>query len=267
MSGNGPSDPTSTYRYSRTAPSAPGPRDRAAQRRRGPGHDPAPQVTWLPAGPTTYHNAPKALRPWPFCCPAWVLPSVRLIVPSSEALTPLPALGVPLLWSAGQAEAQAPLHADWFGWSFWNRYRVRPLPSTRIDPSVVLEVETVAGPLLVEGAPPPPYAPPPPPPPEFELLLPPPPQPAASAAAARATSATSGRRGNPVPPRSAFLMTTQTLTSTPPSESKSVPGSGTTTRLPQTRRAPSRSGQADSTQLVEFGGGRSCQCIWGLIGG
>src|SRR6266545_4609310 len=86
-------------------------------------------------------------------------------------------------------------------------------------------------------------------------------------AAARATSATSGRRGNPVPPRSAFLMTTQTLTSTPPSESKSVTGSGTTTRLPQTRRAPSRSGQADSTQLVEFGGGRSCQCIWGPIGG
>src|SRR6266508_118146 len=77
----------------------------------------------------------------------------------------LPGLGVPLLLSAGQAEAQAPLHADWFGWSFWNRYRVRPLPSTRIDPSVVLEVETVAGPLLVEGAPPPPYAPPPAPPP------------------------------------------------------------------------------------------------------
>src|SRR6266542_1296809 len=83
--------------------------------------------------------------------------------------------------------------------------------------AVLLPGLGVAGPLLVEGAPPPPYAPPPPPPPEFELLLPPPPQPAASAAAARATSATSGRRGNPVPPRSAFLMTTQTLTSTPPS--------------------------------------------------
>ncbi len=87
-----------------------------------------------------------------------MVPSVRLIVPSSEALTPLPALGVPLLGSTGQAETQAPLQADWLGWSFWNRYSVRPLPSTRIDPSLVLVVETVAWlacPPLV-GEPPPP---------------------------------------------------------------------------------------------------------------
>src|SRR5215218_2966230 len=105
------------------------------------------------------------------------------MVPSSEAVTPLPALGVPLLWSTGQAATQAPAQADWFGWSFLNRYSVRPLPSTRTIPSLLLAAATVATPddPPVDGA-----LPPPPSPPEPEPLLP---HPAASAPTA--TSATS----------------------------------------------------------------------------
>jgi hypothetical protein len=88
----------------------------------------------------------------------WVVLSLRVIVPSSEVLTPLPALGVPLLWSTGQAAAQPPAQADWSGWSFSNRYSVRPLPSTRIIPSLVLAAVTVAtpvGPPPVGAGPPP----------------------------------------------------------------------------------------------------------------
>jgi hypothetical protein len=50
-----------------------------------------------------------------------VVPSLRLMVPRSEAWTPLPALGAALLWSTGHAAAQAPAQADWLGWSFSNR--------------------------------------------------------------------------------------------------------------------------------------------------
>jgi hypothetical protein len=66
------------------------------------------------------------------------------MVPSKEAGTPLPALGVPLVWSTGQAAAHAPAQADRSPWSFSNRYSVRPLPSTRIIPKLVLVAETVA---------------------------------------------------------------------------------------------------------------------------
>src|SRR4029453_2509835 len=151
------------------------------------------------------------------------------MVPSSAALTWPAALGAALLWSTGQAAAQAPLHADWSGWSFSNRYSVRPLASTRIVPPLELAVLTVAAldcPLLVEGALP--YAPPPPPeldPPEPELLLL---HPAAIApAAASATSATTGRRMNPIllgrdrgpprPPSGKLLVTDQTRMSVPQS--------------------------------------------------
>src|SRR5262245_55915986 len=124
--------------------------------------------------------------------------SLRVIVPSSEALTPLPALGVPLDWSTGQEATQAPVQADWFGWSFSNRYSVRPLPSTRTIPSLLLAAVTVATPdgvvptgPLVPPEPPEPY------PPEPEPL----PHPAATApTAASATSASSGRRSTPNPP-------------------------------------------------------------------
>jgi hypothetical protein len=126
-----------------------------------------------------------------------VVPSARLIVPSSEALTPLPALGVPLILSCGHAAAHAPLQADWFGWSFPNRYSVRPLPLTRIVPSLVLVAVTAAWldcPLVVVGELPEPYAPPPElEPPELLPLH----APASTPAAASAVSATSGRRMNP----------------------------------------------------------------------
>src|SRR5919112_4495804 len=122
-----------------------------------------------------------------------MVPSLRLIVPSSEALASPPALGAALVWSIGQAAAQAPAQADWLGWSFSNRYRVRPLPSTRIVPTLALAVVTVAVldcPLLVEGAPPPLLDPP-------ELELPLLHAAASTPTAASATSATSGRRSNP----------------------------------------------------------------------
>src|SRR5215211_774498 len=112
------------------------------------------------------------------------------MVPSSEALAPLPPLGVPLLWSTGQAATQAPLQADWFGWSFSNKYSVRPLPSTRTIPSLLLAALTMATPEdpLPTGL----AAPPEPPEPEPGPLLP---HPAASApAAASTTSVISGRR-------------------------------------------------------------------------
>jgi hypothetical protein len=58
---------------------------------------------------------------------------------------------MPLLWSTGQAAAQAPLQADWSDWSFSNRYSVRPLPSTRIVPSLLLAVATVPDGAPVDG--------------------------------------------------------------------------------------------------------------------
>src|SRR5918996_1344980 len=129
-----------------------------------------------------------------------MLPSLRLIVPSSDALTSPAALGAALVWSIGQADAQAPAHADRLGWSFSNRYKVRPLASTRIVPTLELAVLTIATPdcpLPPEAVPGEPCTPPPEPP---ELLEPEPllPQPAASTpTAASAASATSGRRSRP----------------------------------------------------------------------
>src|ERR671918_3195156 len=109
-----------------------------------------------------------------------MLPSLRLIVPSSEALTWPPALGAALVWSIGQAAAQAPAHADWLGWSFSNRYKVRPLASTRIVPTLALAVLTIATPdcpLPPEAVPGEPCTPPPrpPAPPQPPPLLPQPP--------------------------------------------------------------------------------------------
>src|SRR5919107_1183681 len=150
-----------------------------------------------------------------------MLPSLRLIVPSSEALTWPPALGAALVWSIGQADAQAPAHADWLGWSFSNRYSVRPLASTRIVPTLELAVLTIATPdcpfpagAVVPGEP---YTPPPEPPEllEPELLLP---HPAASTpTAASATSATSGRRSRPGLLGGGLLVPFPTRTCVPPS--------------------------------------------------
>src|SRR5919107_106933 len=149
-----------------------------------------------------------------------MLPSLRLIVPSSEALTWPPALGAALVWSIGQADAQAPAHADWLGWSFSNRYSVRPLASTRIVPTLELAVLTIATPdcpLPPEEVPGEPCTPPPEPPEllEPELLLP---HPAASTpAAASATSASSGRRSSPDLLGGGLLVPFPTRTCVPPS--------------------------------------------------
>jgi hypothetical protein len=132
------------------------------------------------------------------------------MVPSIEAVTPLPALGVPLDWSTGQAAAHAPAQADWLGWSFSNRYRVRPLPSTRIVPRPVLLAETVATPDAPPLAGVVPLEPPVPPELEPELLLP---HPAASTpTVANAASATSGRRSSPDLLREGLLVPFQMLT-------------------------------------------------------
>jgi hypothetical protein len=49
------------------------------------------------------------------------LPSERWVVPISEALAPLPTVGLPLTRSGGQAVAHAPLHSLVVAESFVNR--------------------------------------------------------------------------------------------------------------------------------------------------
>jgi hypothetical protein len=70
-----------------------------------------------------------------------MLPPGRVIVPSRDWLTPLPAVGVPVTVYGGHAAAQAPVHADVPLLSAWNRYSVRPLLPTRALPGIP---ETVA---------------------------------------------------------------------------------------------------------------------------
>src|SRR5579859_3018089 len=83
------------------------------------------------------------------------------MVPSRDWLTPLPACGVPVTMSGGQAAAHAPEHADVPFLSARNRYRVRPLLPTRAllgIPEMVAS-DTIAAPLagpvaagLLDGA-------------------------------------------------------------------------------------------------------------------
>src|SRR5215211_403284 len=65
-----------------------------------------------------------------------------MLVDSSEAWTPVPAVAGPV--SAGQLVAQPPLQADWSPLSLVKAYRVRPSPSTRMSPSLLLATATVA---------------------------------------------------------------------------------------------------------------------------
>jgi hypothetical protein len=74
------------------------------------------------------------------------LPSERVVVPSSAAVTPVPAIGFPFVPNGGQAVAQAPKHVLFDPVSFSNRYRLRPEESTRILPRLVLLTLTVAPP-------------------------------------------------------------------------------------------------------------------------
>src|ERR1700752_2763294 len=94
------------------------------------------------------------------------------MVPSLAAVSPVPAVGVPLASSGGHAVAHAPVHALMVPESALNRYRVRPLALTRIDPRllfatrtpevfvgvVVVVADGVGGGAAVAAAPPPPHA-------------------------------------------------------------------------------------------------------------
>ena len=80
------------------------------------------------------------------------MPPERVIVPSLEAVKPVPAVGLPLASSGGHAVAHAPVHALLAPTSALNRYRVRPVESTRIDPRPLFATPTVAeAPLEVFG--------------------------------------------------------------------------------------------------------------------
>ena len=93
-----------------------------------------------------------------------VLPPERVIVPSLEAVSPLPAVGLPVVRSGGHAAAHAPVHALLEPTSALNRYRVRPMELTRIDPRLLFATPMVAeAPLeafavAAVAAPPPPQA-------------------------------------------------------------------------------------------------------------
>ena len=72
------------------------------------------------------------------------MPSERVIVPSLEAVSPVPAVGVPLARSGGHAVAHAPVHALMVPESALNRYRARPVELTRIDPRLLFATPRVA---------------------------------------------------------------------------------------------------------------------------
>jgi hypothetical protein len=81
-----------------------------------------------------------------------LLPPERVIVPSSVAVSPVPAVGLPLASSGGHAVAHAPEQALFIAESALNRYRARPVELTRIDPRLLLATPTVADtPLEVVG--------------------------------------------------------------------------------------------------------------------
>src|SRR4029450_8990883 len=68
-----------------------------------------------------------------------------MLVDSIEAWTPVPAVASPT--RAGQLSAQGPLPAALSPWSLVKTYRVRPSPSTRMSPSLLLGTATVVPPV------------------------------------------------------------------------------------------------------------------------
>src|SRR4051794_31668185 len=85
----------------------------------------------------------------------------------ADAVPPVPAIGLPLTPTGGQAAAHAPVQVLVLPVSRWNRYTVRPFESARSFPSPLFSAATVA--LLPSaafaGVPSarPPLPPPPPP--------------------------------------------------------------------------------------------------------
>src|SRR6266498_4026955 len=65
---------------------------------------------------------------------------------SSPAWAPLPAVAGPA--RAGQVAAHWPLQADLSPWSLVKAYRVRPLSSTRMFPSLLLATATLVTPAV-----------------------------------------------------------------------------------------------------------------------
>ena len=91
-------------------------------------------------------------------------PPERVIVPILELVSPVPAVGLPATSSGGHAVAHAPAHALLVPESALNRYRVRPVELTRIDPRLLFATPTVAeapledfGVAAVAALPPPPH--------------------------------------------------------------------------------------------------------------
>src|SRR3954447_12271188 len=79
-----------------------------------------------------------------------LVPSALLVVARSELVTPLPAVGLPVVTSGGHAEAHAPVHVLLAPVSACHRYRVRPWESIRMGPKLPLARSTVPDDALVE---------------------------------------------------------------------------------------------------------------------
>jgi hypothetical protein len=76
------------------------------------------------------------------------------VVATNAAFAPLPAVGVPVAWTGGQAAAHAPVQALVVPESAPNMYTVRPCESTKMFPRPLLPTATVggAGGAVVRGA-------------------------------------------------------------------------------------------------------------------
>jgi hypothetical protein len=84
----------------------------------------------------------------------WFVPSDRLVVPTKTAFAPLPAVGVPVVGTGGQAAAHVPVQALVVPESAPNMYTVRPCESTKMFPRRLLRTATAggAGGAVVRGA-------------------------------------------------------------------------------------------------------------------
>ena len=82
------------------------------------------------------------------------VPSDRLVVATKAAFAPLPAVGLPVAGTGGQAAAHAPVQALVVPESAPNRYTVRPCESTKMVPRPLLPTASVggAGAAVVGGA-------------------------------------------------------------------------------------------------------------------
>src|SRR5579859_4409735 len=78
-----------------------------------------------------------------------MVPSARVMVPSRDWLTPLPACGDPVTVTGGHAAAHAAAHADVPFLSASNRYSARPLLPTSALPGIpeIAASDTVAAPV------------------------------------------------------------------------------------------------------------------------